>query len=226
MCPPQPAQSFFEQKKYWGIPFKVEPEASSYPLGRLNCDPPVALLRSVMEHMAHVAAEMTKKGPGRPDFVLFTGGLVGWMLPPPLLATFTFQNLNHNKRLISQQRSTWQFWSCVSPYLLIFFVSRNLFVCPTVWGDIPSHQLSCQYHQARIIELVAGRREFFGFFSVALRDVGWCREIGRCLVLSTMFVVSWYFVSSGQSIWLAGKSTSFWENIGFLRLMFWSSKIK
>ena len=55
----------------------MEPEASSYPLGRLNCDPPVALLRSVMEHMAHVAAEMTKKGPGRPDFVLFTGGLVG-----------------------------------------------------------------------------------------------------------------------------------------------------
>jgi len=76
------------------IPFKVEPEASSYPLGRLNCDPPVALLRSVMEHMAHVAAEMAKKkGQGRPDFVLFT-------------------------------------------------------------GDIPSHQLSCQYHQARIIELV------------------------------------------------------------------------
>ena len=75
------------------IPFKVEPEASSYPLGRLNCDPPVALLRSVMEHMAHVSAEMAKKGPGRPDFLLFT-------------------------------------------------------------GDIPSHQLSCQYHQARIIELV------------------------------------------------------------------------
>lgn len=60
-----------------GIPFKVEPEASSYPLGRLNCDPPVALLRSVMEHMAHVSAEMAKKGPGRPDFLLFTGDLVG-----------------------------------------------------------------------------------------------------------------------------------------------------
>lgn len=76
-----------------GIPFQVEPEAQSYPLGRLNCDPPVALLRSVMEHMSRVANEK-KKGMGRPEFVIFT-------------------------------------------------------------GDIPSHQLSCQYHQARVIELVA-----------------------------------------------------------------------
>lgn len=74
------------------IPFQVEPEAQSYPLGRLNCDPPVALLRSVMEHMSRVANEK-KKGMGRPEFVIFT-------------------------------------------------------------GDIPSHQLSCQYHQARVIELV------------------------------------------------------------------------
>ncbi|CAK9020373.1 Sphingomyelinase phosphodiesterase C (ASM-like phosphodiesterase C) [Durusdinium trenchii] len=70
------------------IPFQVEPEASSYPLGRLNCDPPVALLRSIMEHMARI----TEEG-GKPEFVLFT-------------------------------------------------------------GDIPSHQLSCQFHQARTIEMV------------------------------------------------------------------------
>ncbi|CAE7770760.1 Sphingomyelinase phosphodiesterase C [Symbiodinium microadriaticum] len=69
------------------VPFKVEPEAATYPLGRLNCDPPFALLRSVLEHMAHVAE--TEK----PDFVMFT-------------------------------------------------------------GDIPSHQLSCQFHQARTIEMV------------------------------------------------------------------------
>ena len=65
----------------------MEPEAATYPLGRLNCDPPFALLRSVLEHMAHVAE--TEK----PDFVMFT-------------------------------------------------------------GDIPSHQLSCQFHQARTIEMV------------------------------------------------------------------------
>ncbi|CAE7411179.1 SMPDL3B [Symbiodinium natans] len=69
------------------IPFEVEPEADAYPLGRLNCDPPVALLRSILEHMERVART------DKPDFVLFT-------------------------------------------------------------GDIPSHQLSCQFHQARTIELV------------------------------------------------------------------------
>ena len=47
------------------IPFEVEPEADAYPLGRLNCDPPVALLRSILEHMERVART------DKPDFVLF-----------------------------------------------------------------------------------------------------------------------------------------------------------
>ena len=64
---------------------RLNQKLNHIPLGRLNCDPPVALLRSVMEHMARVANE-NKKGMGRPEFVIFT-------------------------------------------------------------GDIPSHQLSCQYHQ-------------------------------------------------------------------------------
>lgn len=34
-------------------------------------------------------------------------------------------------------------------------VDRPEFVIFT--GDIPSHQLSCQYHQARVIELVPGQ---------------------------------------------------------------------
>jgi len=69
------------------VPFRVEPEASSYPFGRLNCDPPMALLRSLLEHMTRVAKH------AKPEFVVFT-------------------------------------------------------------GDVPSHQLSCQYHQARTIQLV------------------------------------------------------------------------
>lgn len=84
----------------------MEPEASSYPLGRLNCDPPVALLRSVMEHMAHVSAEMAKKGPGRPDFLLFTGDLVGIFVddcfPDPWL--HLPESEFKKKMLISQQR--------------------------------------------------------------------------------------------------------------------------
>ncbi len=225
MCPPQPAQSFFEQKKYWGIPFKVEPEASSYPLGRLNCDPPVALLRSVMEHMAHVAAEMTKKGPGRPDFVLFTGGLVGWMLPPPFWLPspsriwITTKGWSPNKGLLDS------FEVVVHPICSFFLLVKICLFVPLseVIFQVISFHVNIIKRESLNWLLAEGS---FLFFSVALRDVGWCREIGRCLVLSTMFVVSWYFVSSGQSIWLAGKSTSFWENIGFLRFMFWSSKIK
>lgn len=53
---PSPSQCLHPSTQR-GIPFQVEPEASSYPLGRLNCDPPVALLRSIMEHMARITED-------------------------------------------------------------------------------------------------------------------------------------------------------------------------
>lgn len=114
-----------------GIPFKVEPEASSYPLGRLNCDPPVALLRSVMEHMAHVAAEMAKKkGQGRPDFVLFTGGLVGKCLlmnASPL--DYTFQNLNFEQKIWYPQQRVDSFEDVFTLSAFLFLGSK-VFVLP------------------------------------------------------------------------------------------------
>eukprot|EP00442_Polarella_glacialis_P000367 CAMPEP_0115086134 /NCGR_PEP_ID=MMETSP0227-20121206/22383_1 /TAXON_ID=89957 /ORGANISM="Polarella glacialis, Strain CCMP 1383" /LENGTH=617 /DNA_ID=CAMNT_0002475491 /DNA_START=83 /DNA_END=1938 /DNA_ORIENTATION=- len=72
------------------IPFRIEPEASIYPFGRLNCDAPHALVRSLFEHITRVGTEAAKKG--------------------ALFGIFT--------------------------------------------GDIPSHQLSCQRHQAHTIEFV------------------------------------------------------------------------
>ena len=58
-----------------------------YPLGRLNCDPPAALLKSLF---ADIREKARKK---KPEFILFT-------------------------------------------------------------GDVPSHQMSCQYHQVRTIQYV------------------------------------------------------------------------
>lgn len=107
-----------------------------------------------------------------------------------------------------------------SPYLLFFWGGRKWFLpLPAFWGDIPSHQLSCQYHQARIIELVTWQKGVV-FFVVPPRNVGWCGEISRCWVFLVLFVVSWYFVSSGQSIWLAGKSTSFFQEHRIFKVHF------
>lgn len=72
------------------IPFRIEPESTIYPFGRLNCDAPHALMRSLFEHIHRVIKAVDKEGP---VFGIFT-------------------------------------------------------------GDIPSHQLSCQRHQAHTIEFV------------------------------------------------------------------------
>eukprot|EP00747_Dinoflagellata_sp_TGD_P122058 gnl/TRDRNA2_/TRDRNA2_173542_c2_seq2.p1 gnl/TRDRNA2_/TRDRNA2_173542_c2~~gnl/TRDRNA2_/TRDRNA2_173542_c2_seq2.p1 ORF type:complete len:620 (-),score=65.58 gnl/TRDRNA2_/TRDRNA2_173542_c2_seq2:252-2009(-) len=51
------------------VPFKIEPMANVYPLGRLNCDGPEALLHSLFTHIAKVSEEE------RPEFGFFTGDL-------------------------------------------------------------------------------------------------------------------------------------------------------
>lgn len=116
--------------------------------------------------------------------------------------------------LISQQRVD-SFEGVFPPYLLVFwsaivFGVEMVSLPPPFRGDIPSHQLSCQYHQARIIELVPGRRElsFLLFLQGMLDGVV---KICRCWVFLVLFVVSWYFVSSGQAIWPAGRSTRFFQ---------------
>ncbi|CAJ1390800.1 unnamed protein product [Effrenium voratum] len=54
------------------IPFRIEPEASIYPFGRLNCDAPHALMRSLFKHIETVATEVKKKGA---LFGIFTGDI-------------------------------------------------------------------------------------------------------------------------------------------------------
>jgi len=54
------------------VPFKIEPEALMYPFGRLNCDGPHALIRSLF---SHIRREVEEKAEGMPVFGIFTGDL-------------------------------------------------------------------------------------------------------------------------------------------------------
>mmetsp|Transcript_63414 Transcript_63414/g.138091 ORF Transcript_63414/g.138091 Transcript_63414/m.138091 type:complete len:612 (+) Transcript_63414:110-1945(+) len=54
--------------------WRLETIGRTYPFGRLNCDPPLALLTSLAGHMRQVASD------SRPDFVLFTGDLPSHLL--------------------------------------------------------------------------------------------------------------------------------------------------
>lgn len=56
------------------MPFKVEPDAETYPFGRLNCDPPAATLRSLFGHVAEISEEK------KPSFAVFTGDIPGHQL--------------------------------------------------------------------------------------------------------------------------------------------------
>ena len=136
----------------------------------------------------------------------------------------TFQSLKSKKKMMISQQRVGQFRRCFFHPICYFFLGSKMVsffhLSEVIFRVINFH---VNIIKRESLNWLPGRRELFFLFLQGMLDG--VVKICRCWVFSSIVVVSWYFVSYGQSIWLAGKCTIFFKNTGFLRFIFWS-KIK